>query len=112
MEEKIRNASTKIYKTYTIIYSRLKLKILERKDRQILIAVHSSGGSRPSDKDEDGDSSRPWHKGVGAVLKNIFRLFGSQFGPNVRWGGEGGGPLGPSPGSATAQEPIIGTTVR
>ena len=39
--------------------SRLKLKILERKDRQILIAVHSSGGSRPSDKDGEGDSSRP-----------------------------------------------------
>ena len=48
LKRKIRNASTKIYKTYTD--SRLKLKILERKDRQILIAVHSSGGSRPSDK--------------------------------------------------------------
>ena len=48
LKRKIRNASTKIYKTYTD--SRLKLKILERKKRQILIAVHSSGGSRTSDK--------------------------------------------------------------
>ena len=33
--------------------------------------------------------------GVGAVLKNIFRPLGSQFGPNVRGWGEGGlpGPL-------------------
>ena len=46
--------------------------------------------------------------GVGAVLKNIFRLLGSQFGPNVR----GWASPGPSPGSATAQEPIIGTAVR
>lgn len=57
LKRKIRNASTKIYKTFTD--SRLKLKILERKDRQILIAVHSSGGSRPSDKGGEGDSSRP-----------------------------------------------------
>ena len=49
--------------------------------------------------------------GVGAVLKNIFRPLGSQFGSNVRgWGG--GASPGPSPGSATAQEPIIGTAVR
>ena len=71
--------------------------------------VHTSGGSRRSDKGGGdgggrGRSSRPWDKGggggAGAVTpKKFFRPFKPQFGLKIR----GGGPPGPSPKSATAQ---------
>ena len=66
------------------------MKVSEQEQNRI----QSSGGSRPSDKEGGG------------LQNNFFRPFGPQFDLKIRCGG-GGGPPGPSPGSATAVKPKI-----
>ena len=56
-----------------------------------------AGESRPSDKGGGGEGGHPDPQmGGGEVSKKIFRPLGSQFDLKIR----GGGPPGPSPGSA------------
>ena len=53
-------------------------------------------------------SSRPLDKGEAGLPKKFFRPFGPQFGLKLSGrGGEGGGPPGPSPGSATDLVPRV-----
>ena len=67
--------------------------------------VHTSGGSRRSDKGGGGGggrgrSSRPWDKGGGGQSpKKVFSALQTSVWSKIR----GGGPPGPSPKSATAQ---------
>ena len=62
-----------------------------------VLNLHTSGGSRPSDK--GGGDPDPEIRGWGAASKKIFRPFMPHFRLKIR-----GGPgyPGPSPGSATA----------
>ena len=67
-----------------------------------------SVGSRPSDKGGvPGHHSDPEIEGDGGLKKNIFLAlrFGPHFGLRIR--GEGPGPLGPSPGSATDVQVLL-----
>jgi len=45
---------------------------LERKDRQILIVVHSSGGSRPSDNGGGGPNERHKMPRLGARARRVL----------------------------------------